>query len=87
METRIRKWGNSLALRIPQSLAQQIDLEADLPVRLTVHGTDLTISPVRQPRIRLEGLLAGITESNLHGEVDSGPPVGEVGTLLAGGNE
>ena len=27
METRIRKWGNSLALRIPQSLARQIALK------------------------------------------------------------
>ena len=77
METRIRKWGNSLALRIPRSLAQQIDLEPDSPVTLTVSGSDLTISPVRRPRVSLEDLLSAVTESNLHGEVDSGPAVGK----------
>ena len=29
METRVRKWGNSLALRIPKSLATQVGLEAN----------------------------------------------------------
>ena len=77
MEARIRKWGNSLALRIPRSLAQQINLEPDSPVTLTVNGSDLTISPVRRPSVSLDGLLAAVTESNLHGEVDSGPAVGK----------
>ena len=77
MEARIRKWGNNLALRIPRSLAQQIDPEPDSPVTLTVNASDLTISPVRRPRVSLDGLLAAVTESNRQGEVDSGPAIGE----------
>jgi antitoxin MazE len=77
MEARIKKWGNSLAIRIPQSLANQIDLRPDLPVNLTVNGTELTISPVRKNPETLEQLLERITEDNRHEEVDFGPAVGE----------
>ena len=77
METRIKKWGNSLAIRIPQSVANQIDLRPDLPVNLAINGTDLTISPIRQTPVTLEGLLDKITEDNRHEEADFGPPVGE----------
>ena len=78
METRIKKWGNSLAIRIPQSVANQIDLRPDLPVNLAINGTDLTISPIRQTPVTLEELLDKITEDNRHEEADFGPPMGEV---------
>ena len=77
MEARIKKIGDSLALEIPQSVARQIKLEADSTVTLTIHGRSLTISPVGTSGGLLEELLAGITEDNLHGEVDSGPAVGK----------
>lgn len=35
METRVQKWGNSLALRIPKLLAIQIGIEPNSPVELT----------------------------------------------------
>lgn len=77
METRIRKWGNSLAVRIPQSVANQIDLRPDLLVNLVVNGNDLTISPIRQPFPTLEELLEGVSDDNRHEEVDFGAPVGK----------
>ena len=77
MDTRIRKWGNSLALRIPQLLARQIALKPDSPVRLTLRGSNLVISPIRRPRVRLDDLLAQVTESNRHGEVDTGTACGD----------
>ena len=77
MEARIKKWGNSLAIRIPRSVADQINLRPELPVSLTVSGEDLTISPIRDQPETLEHLLEKITDDNLHGEVDFGSPVGE----------
>ena len=77
MEARIKKWGNSLAIRIPRSVADQINLRPELPVSLTVSGEDLRISPIRDQPETLEQLLEKITDNNLHGEVDFGPPVGE----------
>ena len=76
METRIRKWGNSLALRIPQTLARQLDLEPDSRVRLTVRDEGLAIQPMRRRPVHLDTLLEGVTETNRHAEVDTGPPTG-----------
>ncbi len=79
METRVQKWGNSLALRIPKPLATQVGLEANTPVRLLLRGEELVIAPVTLPSLKLDDLLAQMTEHNLHGEVDSGPAVGREG--------
>lgn len=76
METRVQKWGNSLALRIPKPLAVQIGLEPNSPVELSLRGKELVIEPVRSPGLKLDDLLADVTEFNLHGEVETGPAVG-----------
>ena len=76
METRIRKWGNSLALRIPKALAAEVGLEDDCPVELSLVDGKLIIAPVAKPAFSLEHLLAQITQDNLHREVDTGPAVG-----------
>lgn len=77
METRIQKWGNSLALRIPQAFAAEVGLSQDSPVELTLEEGRLVIKPVPAGTFTLEDLLAGITPDNLHGEVDTGAPVGK----------
>ena len=76
METRIGKWGNSLALRIPQSVAARVGITLDAAVELTPRGEQLVVSVIDRPTSELDGLLARVTAANLHGEVDSGPPVG-----------
>lgn len=76
METRIGKWGNSLALRIPQPVAAEVGLSFDATVELTARGEELVVSVIKRPSTQLDVLLAGVTEDNLHGEVDSGPAVG-----------
>ncbi|MCH8290318.1 AbrB/MazE/SpoVT family DNA-binding domain-containing protein [Candidatus Poribacteria bacterium] len=84
METRVQKWDNSLALRIPKPLASQIGLEPNSPVELSLRGTELVIAPVTQPCLKLDDLLAQVTENNLHGEVETVDAVLQrVGTLLA----
>ena len=76
METRIGKWGNSLALRIPQTLAAQLGLSLNSTVELASVEDKLVVTVIEPPHSELEDLLAGITDSNLHGEIDSGPSVG-----------
>ena len=49
MEARIRKWGNSLALRIPQSLATQVGLKLDATVEMIPRGEELVIALVKLP--------------------------------------
>ena len=76
METRVTKWGDGLAVRIPQSIAIRIGLRPDCPVELSTRGTQLLISVVKQPRAQLAELLDGVTPENRHGEVDTGSAAG-----------
>ena len=76
MEAQIKKWGNSLALRIPKSVAEQLALQVDSPVGLTCEGAALTIRPLKRPP-RLDDLLAQVSEANRHGEVQTGAARGE----------
>jgi len=76
METVIRKWGNSLALRIPKPLADEVGLEEDSAVDLFLKEGKLVIAPVMAPRYALNALLAEVTVENLHDEVDTGVAVG-----------
>ena len=79
MKTRVQKWGNSLALRIPHSFAKETQIEHDTLVELSLEGGRLVIAPIRQPKMTLEQLLANVTEQNLHQEVDTGQAVGGEG--------
>lgn len=75
MQTRIQKWGNSLALRIPKSLAAESHLEQDTLVDGTLQETRLVVTPV-ETELTLDQLVARITPENRHGEQDFGLPVG-----------
>lgn len=76
LKARIGKHGDNLAIHIPQSLASQVGLEVDAEVELTPGDGELVVSVSKPPKSRLDVLLAGVTEENLHAEVDTGRPVG-----------
>ena len=73
MKSRVQRWGNSLAVRIPKAYAEEIGLRQDTPVDLILQQGELVLRPSSR---RLEELLAGVTAENLHGEVDLGAPEG-----------
>lgn len=79
MKTRVQKWGNSLAVRIPKSFAEDVGIYSESEVQLSLVEGQLVITPIvkAEPIYRLEDLLAGITEDNLHGEIDFGASVGD----------
>lgn len=76
MKTRVKKWGNSLALRIPGPLAKEMGLKEEAPVELAVADGKLIVAPLTDPVYDLEDLLRRVTEENLHREVKTGPRVG-----------
>lgn len=76
MRVRVQKWGNSLALRIPKSLAIETALDPGAEVDLTLEEGRLVVTPRRAPVYKLSELLAHVTRDNLHHEVDTGPSVG-----------
>ncbi len=75
MRTRVQKWGNSLAVRIPKPFAEGAGLRPSSEVEVSLENGEVRLSPVR-PRWRLRRLLSGVTKRNLHNEVDSGSAVG-----------
>jgi antitoxin MazE len=76
MRARIQKWGNSLALRIPKSVAAEAELEQNALVEVALVDGKLVVLRVPEPEVTLEQLLAGITDENRHHEVDTGPAIG-----------
>jgi len=77
MQTKIKKWGNSLALRIPKSFALNAKLKQDELVDLSIDKERIVITLMEEKEYSLDELLKGISESNLHGEIDPGVPVGK----------
>jgi antitoxin MazE len=76
VETQIGRWGNSLAVRIPQALAREAQLEDGTPVELSVSDGSLALLPSRR-RYSLEQLVNGITPDNRHSETGWGEAVGD----------
>ena len=76
MLTKVQKWGNSLALRIPKAFALDAQLVNDSLVEISMVEGQIIITPVVAPGLTLEELLAGIDKNNLHNEVDTGFAVG-----------
>ncbi len=74
MITKLQKWGNSLAIRIPKSFASEIGLQKEAPVDISFNEGKLIISPISDT---LDDLVGRITKNNLHKEVDTGPAVGD----------
>ena len=75
MRTRVQKWGNSLAVRIPKPFAEGAGLRPSSEVEVSLQRGEVRLRPVR-PRWKLRQLLIGVTKKNLHAEVESGPAVG-----------
>jgi antitoxin MazE len=72
----VQKSGISLAVRIPQSQAGQLDVEEGTAVDLCVRDGELIVRPDRSPKLSLSALLKEFKPSQLHGETDFGVDVG-----------
>jgi antitoxin MazE len=74
--TQLARWGNSLALRLPKSVAREARLDEGDTVDVSVRNGAIVIRPSR-PSYSLEELVAKITPRNRHDESDWGAPVGD----------
>jgi len=77
MEAVIRKWGNSLALRLPSAALKEAGYALEQKVELVVSRGRIVIQPSEKVTYSLDNLLAGITAANAHGEVSFGKAVGK----------
>ena len=76
MKTRIQKWGNSLALRIPKPFAEEAHLAENSTVDVTLRKGNLVVVPVIETEPTLVELVKQITPKNRHGETNTGKPIG-----------
>ncbi len=77
MKVKIKKWGNSLAIRIPKSVVEDANLQNDSQVDIFVKEGKILLNPIQPEKYSLERLVTGITKENIHKEVDTGPAVGK----------
>ena len=76
MKSRIQKWGNSLAIRIPNTFVKEANVGYGTTVDISIEEGRIVIDPHTEPEYTLEDLLKGVTKHNLHSGVDTGDAVG-----------
>ncbi|MBI4235448.1 AbrB/MazE/SpoVT family DNA-binding domain-containing protein [Candidatus Peregrinibacteria bacterium] len=73
MKTNISKWGNSLAVRIPKSFAEELGLNEESELEIRLKNRQIVLS---KSNSHLDELVSGITNENLHKEVETGKITG-----------
>ncbi len=74
MDVAVKKWGNSLAIRIPKDIVRSLSIENNTILEMNMNKGILVIEPKKQTN--LESLVSQITDENLHKEIESGESVG-----------
>jgi antitoxin MazE len=69
----LQKWGNSVGVRLPKPMLEQVGLREGSPVDVVVEGDHLVI---RRKRLKLRDLLADCKPENRPNPIDWGPDVG-----------
>ena len=73
MAITLQKWGNSVGVRLPKPMLEQVGLTEGSQVDVLVEGNRLVI---QRKRLKLADLLAQCKPENRPETIDFGPPVG-----------
>jgi len=73
----VSKWGNSLAVRIPQAIAKEARLSEGDSVAMDVDGDGSIVLRSARKTYQLSELVSRITPRNRHRETDWGEPRGK----------
>lgn len=72
MKTKVQKWGNSLAVRLPKDVAKAAALKAGTSVVITRERRGIFLAPLKGSEPTLEELIAQITPENRYEKIDWG---------------
>ncbi|WP_310481210.1 AbrB/MazE/SpoVT family DNA-binding domain-containing protein [Chamaesiphon sp. VAR_48_metabat_403] len=72
----VTKLGNSLGVRIPQPVANEVGFTVGTEINIEVVNNTIVISSVKR-KYQLEDLLIGVTPELIGGEYDWGQPAGK----------
>ena len=75
MKAVIKKWGNSLGIRIPNVIARELSLKDGSYVDINDNGKAIIVEPIQKNK--LSEMVSKINEQNIHEEIETGGPVGK----------
>lgn len=76
MVTVVKKWGNSISIRLPKVVAQEAEISEGSSVTIEARNGQIIIKPVQRRRYRLADLVRRMTPRNRHEAVETGGPRG-----------
>jgi len=76
MEAKVKRWGNSLGIRIPKSFSAQAGITDGSDIELQLEGDKITIVPIHKNEYTLDELLSRVSEDNIHYEIKTNGPLG-----------
>ncbi|WP_010630584.1 AbrB/MazE/SpoVT family DNA-binding domain-containing protein [Sporolactobacillus vineae] len=71
MTTKVQKWGNSLAVRIPKTIAETAGIYKGTELVLSVQDETIVLKPQKKDP-SLKELLSEVTSENRHDEAITG---------------
>lgn len=74
MKTHVRRWGNSIGVRIPKIMAEEVGIVDGTELEMKVVDDKIVLS---KPTFSLEDLVSKITPENMYPETDWGDPIGK----------
>ena len=74
MDAIVRKWGNSLGIRIPGKIAKDVDIVDGSSVDIEEKDGQIVIKP--KNKYKLKDMIGKISKENIHEEIISSGPVG-----------
>lgn len=77
METVIRKWGNSPALRLPAAIMKEAGYQLDQKVEVILSNGRIIIQPMEKVEYDLDEMIRNMDDDNRHEETSFGGPVGK----------
>lgn len=77
MQSRVAKWGNSLAVRLPKEVVRLAGIKLSQSVTVRARGRGVFIELVKEKDLSLTTLLSKVNKKNRHDLVNFGAPVGK----------
>jgi antitoxin MazE len=77
METKVQKWGNSLAVRLSKHVVQESNIKEGSRVAVEVDDGKIVLEVRGMKQYSLRKLLSKVTRKNAHGEFDLGRAEGK----------
>ncbi|MGD1091177.1 MAG: AbrB/MazE/SpoVT family DNA-binding domain-containing protein [Bryobacteraceae bacterium] len=76
-KTTVSKWGNNLAVRIPQDIVRRARIREGDRLTLDLQRDGAIVFRSTRPRYELSELVSRITPKNRHRETEWGAPLGK----------